>query len=266
MRTALKTIARRAGITRSDAAAVRMYLERQTLARVARKRKRSRARILCYHTIGEPRYGVNDVSPAQFRRHIELALAKGYRFVYASEIARNGGGGRDLAITFDDGAISVRTQAAPILKEYGIPWSFFAVSEWCEQQERSRSGNILSWRQIEELMAEGAELGSHSATHPDFGKLEPERLEEELAGSRQTIERRAGVAPVTFAIPLGQSANWTSAAGEAARAAGYEIVYAQAEETRPPGTVARTFVTRFDGDHIFSALLAGAFDAWEEWY
>jgi peptidoglycan/xylan/chitin deacetylase (PgdA/CDA1 family) len=266
MKATLKTMARHTGIKRTHVAAARMYLERHTLANVARKRTRSGGRILCYHTVGEPRYGVNDVSPAQFRRHIEFALTRGYRFVYASRIAQTGGGGKDLAITFDDGAISVHTQAAPILKEYGIPWSFFAVSEWCEQQEQSQSGTILNWRQIEELMAGGAELGSHSATHPDFGTLEPERLEEELAGSRQMIERRVGVAPVTFAIPLGQSANWTPAAGEAARSAGYEIVYAQAEETRPPGTVARTFVTRFDNNHIFGALLAGAFDAWEEWY
>ena len=59
--------------------------------------------------------------------------------------------------------------------------------------------------------------------------------------------------------------NWTADAAAAARAAGYEIIYAQAEETRPPDTVPRTFVTHFDGPHIFSALLGGAFDRWEEW-
>ena len=52
---------------------------------------------------------------------------------------------------------------------------------------------------------------------------------------------------------------------KAANDAGYEIVYAQAEATRPEGTVARTFVTKFDGDRIFNALLKGKFDRWEEW-
>jgi hypothetical protein len=47
---------------------------------------------------------------------------------------------------------------------------------------------------------------------------------------------------------------------------GYEVVYAQAEETRPIGTIPRTFVTRFDGDLIFNALMTGVFDRWEEWY
>jgi len=44
------------------------------------------------------------------------------------------------------------------------------------------------------------------------------------------------------------------------------VVYAQAEETRPAGTVARTFVTSFDADRIFRSLLGGAFDRWEEWF
>jgi hypothetical protein len=29
--------------------------------------------------------------------------------------------------------------------------------------------------------------------------------------------------------------------------------------------VARSFVTKFDGDRIFKALLKGKFDYWEEW-
>ena len=52
---------------------------------------------------------------------------------------------------------------------------------------------------------------------------------------------------------------------QAAKDAGYELVYAQAEETRSTDTVARTFVTKFDGDRIFRALLKGKFDSWEEW-
>ena len=42
-------------------------------------------------------------------------------------------------------------------------------------------------------------------------------------------------------------------------------MFAQAEETRPAETVARTFVTRWDGDRVFRAALGGAFDRWEEW-
>lgn len=109
------------------------------------------------------------------------------------------------------------------------------------------------------------QIGSHSVTHPDFGSIERAQMVDELCGSRETIQRRLGFVPTSFAIPLGQSMNWSPLAGEIAREAGYEIIYAQAEETRPLGTIPRTFVTRFDRDRIFSALLRGAYDRWEEW-
>ena len=258
-------LAKAAGIQRRDIAAARMYCERQLLASIVRRRHRNVGRILCYHSVGQPEFGVNDVSPSRFRRHLELALGRGYRFVCASEIARTGGGPRDLAVTFDDGLRSVLALAAPILRECRVPWSFFPVSEWCEHHSNWPPGVMMSWRDVEQLAAEGGELGSHSATHPDFGKLDPSRLSEELVGSRRMIERRVGIVPTTFAIPLGQSMNWTPAAAAAAREAGYEFIYAQAEETRPADTIARTFVTTFDNDRVFGALLDGAYDRWEEW-
>jgi hypothetical protein len=91
------------------------------------------------------------------------------------------------------------------------------------------------------------------------------RTADELGQSREIIRQRIGFAPTSFAIPFGQSRNWSEAAHACAREAGYDTIYAQAEETRTPGTVARTFVTKFDGDRIFKALLEGKYDAGEEW-
>jgi peptidoglycan/xylan/chitin deacetylase (PgdA/CDA1 family) len=265
MKKTLKKIVSSTGLERRHVAAARMCCERHALAAFGRSRKRWVGRILCYHTIGQPEWGINDVSPAQFRKHIETALNAGFRFVHASEIARTGGGPKDLAITFDDGMKSVATTAAPILKEYGLPWSFFPVSEWCDQRHAWINHLVLTWKDVEDCLAQGAELGSHSATHPDFGMIEHAQMVDELGSSRRTIEQRLGFAPKTFAIPLGQSMNWKPAAEKAAREAGYEIIYAQAEETRPSGTIARTFVTKFDGERIFKALLKGKYDRWEEW-
>jgi hypothetical protein len=79
------------------------------------------------------------------------------------------------------------------------------------------------------------------------------------------MKARLGFAPEIMAIPYGQSGNWSPIADRIARDVGFTTIYAQAEETRPPGTIARTFVTRFDDDRIFKALLRGAYDRWEEW-
>src|SRR5687768_9771531 len=134
MRQVLKWLARSAGLNRARVASARMCCERNVLATVGRRPARASGRILCYHSIGQPLWGVNDVSPSQFRRHLELALRAEYRIVPASEIVRTGGGLKELAITFDDGLKSVLTHAAPILAEYGVPWSLFVVSDWADQR------------------------------------------------------------------------------------------------------------------------------------
>jgi peptidoglycan/xylan/chitin deacetylase (PgdA/CDA1 family) len=265
MRNQVKSLAKAAGLERKHVAAARMWAERQALATFGKVRQKPQGRILCYHSIDEPEMGVNDVCERQFRAQIELALAKGYTFVEPSRIARGNGAERDLAITFDDGRKSVATHAARILAEYRIPWTLFVVTTWTDQLDPYHQSRVLDWAGLERLIADGVEIGSHSATHPDFGRIQEAQLADELIGSRKKIEQRLGFAPVSFAIPLGQSANWTNAAAAIARDAGYEIIYAQAEEMRPPDTVPRTFVTQFDGPRIFGALLNGAYDRWEEW-
>jgi peptidoglycan/xylan/chitin deacetylase (PgdA/CDA1 family) len=262
---ALKKIIRVTGLSRRHIAAARMYCERQWLATTATAVARSTGRILCYHSIGQAAAGVNDVKPEQFCRHIELALRLGFRLVPPGQIARTGGTPMDLAITFDDGWTSVLSEAAPILRDYGIPSLLFVVSSWSDHQSPWAKKFILPWRELERVMVMGVQIGSHSVTHPDFGSIERAQMIDELCTSRDAIHRRLGFAPTAFAIPYGQSMNWPSLAGQLAREAGYEVVYAQAESTRPKDTIPRTFVTRYDNGRIFSALLRGAYDGWEEW-
>ncbi|TPK02259.1 polysaccharide deacetylase family protein [Mesorhizobium sp. B2-5-9] len=261
----LKRAVRAFGVERRHVVGPRMAIERQGLSILGRRVPRSGGRILAYHSVGQPLMDHNDVPPKLFRRQLEWAAARGYRFVPASEIARTGGDPMDLAITFDDGLRSVMTVAAPILKDFAVPWSLFVVTDWSEGGSPWATDEVLGWRDLERLVADGAEIGSHSATHPDFGQLDGPAAREELDRSRAMIEARLGFAPTSFAIPLGQSANWTAVAMREAKAAGYDLVYAQAEETRSAGTIARTFITRFDSIRVFSAALSGVFDRWEEW-
>jgi peptidoglycan/xylan/chitin deacetylase (PgdA/CDA1 family) len=243
-----------------------LLCDRTRLALMPPPPRRRGGRILCYHSLGQKIFGVNDVSATRFRRHLELARGLGYRFVPASQIASGDSDPRTLAITFDDGLRSAADVAGPILASYQIPWSLFVVSNWVDQPGAWADENLLRWRDLEKLVAAGVEIGSHSASHPDFATIDPAQIADELSRSRSAIGRALGIEVKSFAIPFGQSKNWPAQALGAAREAGYSTIYAQAEETRPPETVPRTFVTRFDGDRIFNALLGGAFDRWEEWY
>lgn len=256
---------KRLHLQRTDIAAARALIERHGLARAGRSRRREVGRILCYHSFDQPEWGINDVSAGRFRDQLELALASGFTFVPPAHIARTGGSPDQIALTFDDGALSVLTVAAPILREYGIPFTAFVVSQWCDGRRGPGPASVLGWQDVVRLADLGAEIGNHSATHPDFNFLTGVQMIEEIKGAEETIERRTGIRTTSFAIPLGQSGNWTPEASAAVRGLGYDLVYAQAEETRTAGTVARTFVTRFDGPRIFRALLRGRYDRWEEW-
>jgi peptidoglycan/xylan/chitin deacetylase (PgdA/CDA1 family) len=259
-----RPVLRRAGVTRKRVASLRMCCERYTLGYLG-ERQPARSRILCYHSVGTPEWGVNDVRPARFRRQLESAMELGYRFVPAELLANDPRDEPRLAITFDDGLASVARNAAPILKEMGIPWTLFVVTDWADGEHGWDADAMLGWGEIEQLASAGVTIGSHSVTHPDFGRINTGQVEQELNESRLTMASRIGITPTSFAIPLGQSKNWTDEADLAARRAGYLTIYAQSEDHRHPGTVGRTFVTRFDRGGIFKGALDGVFDRWEEW-
>lgn len=260
-----KRVVRSTGLTRKRVAAVRMCCERNVYARVGRKRSDTNGQILCYHSIGTPEWGVNDVAPGRFARQMEVALRAGRRFVPAKDIALGLGQPGDLAVTFDDGLASV-LNAVPVMETYKIPYTLFIVSEWAEGKSAwDRDDLFLSWREIARLAERGADIASHSMTHPNFGSISLDEGVHEMVASRDHIARKLAVAPSAFAIPFGQSRDWSGELTKVAHAAGYETVYAQSAERRSPGTVARTFITRYDGDAVFRGALGGRFDRWEEW-
>jgi len=173
-----------------------------------------------------------------------------------------------LALTFDDGLTSVLTNALPVLRHHGIPATAFVVTGWADGQISDEAFRrvVLDWQGLSALQEGGVTLASHSLSHPDFGRLEAGEARRELEVSRERLHRVLGVETTEFAIPLGQSRNWTPVAGLTAAEAGYTTVYAQCVSTRPEGTIARTFITRIDRPVLFRAALAGAYDNWEEWY
>lgn len=260
----VRFLIRRTGLRRHHIAAARLYCERNALSLFQRSRT-SDPRILCYHSVGQPDYGVNDVGVALFRSQIEWALERGKRFVDPETIALGGGNEDDIAITFDDGLHSVLSTAAPILHDYGIPSICFVVTGWAAQSTDWARRQALDWKGVEELAEAGVQIGSHSVTHPDFATLSRQEALHELSVSRSMIEDRLGIGVRAFAIPLGQSNNWQPSFNQLAFGLGYRFVYAQSWDFRPEGTIARTFITSMDNKRRFQAALDGAFDRWEEW-
>jgi peptidoglycan/xylan/chitin deacetylase (PgdA/CDA1 family) len=259
----LKTVARAFGFRRRRLVDARLRCERALIPAIRPRRTAALGRVLCYHSVGTNEWGVNDVPAPLFRSQLECALELGFRFVPAEAIAAGRGGERDLAVTFDDGLMSVYDNAAPILADRHIPWSLFIVCDWADGNHE-RPDLFMGWTEIRQAAFAGAMIGSHSMTHADFGRLDLDGARAELMNSRRVIAQRLGAAPDSFAIPFGQSRNWRPELSRLAGLLGYRTIYAQAVDTRTEGTVSRTFVTRYDSQRVFRAALEGAFDHWEE--
>jgi peptidoglycan/xylan/chitin deacetylase (PgdA/CDA1 family) len=187
--------------------------------------------VLCYHAVSDDWPDLLSVPPAAFARQVGGLVARGYRGVRFSDVGA--GDGRRLAVTFDDGYISVYEQALPILERLGVPGTVFVPTDHVGRPEpmswegiadaaagpHAEQLRCLTWEQAGELQDRGWEIGSHTCSHPYLTRCDDETLERELAVSREIVIERLGACQ-TIAYPYGDHDDRVMAA---ARAAGYEL-------------------------------------------
>jgi peptidoglycan/xylan/chitin deacetylase (PgdA/CDA1 family) len=171
--------------------------------------------ILEYHVLGRPRtevaYPELYVPRASFRKQMDWLDQQGYEAVTleAVEEAWYHGGTlppKPVVISFDDGYRPQYTFALPTLHQHGWPGLLNLKAE----------GSDLYRSNIEEILAAGWELAAHTIHHSDLTTLEGEALREEVAGSREILEREYGVPVKNFCYPAGRFDEATIAAVEAA--------------------------------------------------
>jgi peptidoglycan/xylan/chitin deacetylase (PgdA/CDA1 family) len=75
------------------------------------------------------------------------------------------------------------------------------------------------------MAAAGIEIGAHTRTHADIGRLHnPREIADEIAGSKDDLEQALGRDVRYFAFPFGQPTNMNPLAFQIARESGYEAV------------------------------------------
>ena len=113
-----------------------------------------------------------------------------------------------VLITFDDGWKSVYTDAFPILKEFGYPFTLFLYKNYVDG-----GGKALTTPMIQEMIKAGATIGSHSVSHPypitvkSFRKKGPDAydafLRKEMGESKRFLESKFAVKVTTYSYPGG---------------------------------------------------------------
>jgi peptidoglycan/xylan/chitin deacetylase (PgdA/CDA1 family) len=161
--------------------------------------------VLTYHSVGEPaEYG--NVSTDRFRSDL-AHLATRYELVdLGTIVADPGGGGRRIAVTFDDGCRNFYTEALPVLREHDAPATVFVVSGAIDGDP---SGLNVSRTMTHEQLAKVADdplvtIGNHTQTHPRLSEVpDPETRRTEILGAREALEDRFDIEVDRFCYPFG---------------------------------------------------------------
>ncbi len=187
--------------------------------------------VLYYHRVAE------DLNPwtigyADFARQIDW-LQENFQIITLIEAQRRIQSGLNdkpcVSITFDDGYAENCLRAIPLLLEQQIPFTYFVSWKHVRDQvpfpHDVANGRPLATNTVESIQAiadMGVEIGSHTMSHPDIGKLSDAAiLQREIVDSKNEIEAAIGKPVHFFAFPYGQRTNLTAAAFELGRRAGY---------------------------------------------
>ncbi len=201
----------------------------------------SRALILMYHAMDTPRTRAEAgycVPPAAFREQMAWLASSGLHAVGLDELVAALRGEAPpltqdaVAVSFDDGLDCFARHALPVLTEYRIAATVFAVA--------GRLGEPAGWTRAKgwperRLMDEaelrairdaGVTIGCHGLTHTPMTDCDDTQLQRETVEARTLLRTATGTDVNLFAYPYG-------AAGARERAAVAAAGFAAACGTKP---------------------------------
>ena len=173
---------------------------------------RDRVVILAFHRISGMHSSTGiDYGVKQFDALCEF-LARNMRVVSLREQVESlgRGTGGTISITFDDGYLDNHSTAAPILERHGLTATFFIASgfigtrtvpRW--DQQLADPPPWMNWEHVESLAARGFEIGCHTRSHADLGRIPHDEALDELQSSRNELQQRLGIRADLFAYPFG---------------------------------------------------------------
>ncbi len=211
----------------SDSALVQVPLKDQNIGGLFENGYQS-VPILCYHKFGPDRTSPLTMPPDIFNQQMKYLKDNGYRVVSPADLLdflkyRRQIPIKSVLITIDDGYKSIYDIAWPILKKYNFTATVFVYTNYVGISKKA-----LTWDDLRELKSYGFSIGSHTVSHADLTKKNPDekpddfyhRITEELLLSKKIIDKELGQDTIGLSFPYGrQNRNVL----KLAEAAGYKI-------------------------------------------
>ncbi len=203
--------------------------------RMAEARGMAPITVLFYHRVADDAASPWTLSNRAFAQQMRwlkyrfdlLSLAEAQR-----RIARRENHRQAVCVTFDDGYAANCHEAIPLLIAEKIPCTYF-VSSRCVLEgspfphdvARGYEGRPNTIDEIRAMAAEGIDIGAHTRSHVDLGRVNnPRKLHEEVVVAGEELQQAIGTAVRYFAFPYGQTVHLSQAAFRLAHEYGYDGV------------------------------------------
>src|SRR5262245_32835545 len=141
--------------------------------------------ILMYHDLSDDPQSASAehlpyiLPPSRFENQLASVARARLQVLTVSELCSSATRLPSVVLTFDDGHVSNRQTALPILKRFGFTATFFITAG------HIGASDTMNWSQIRELHAAGMEIGSHTLSHRAPATLDDKELRYELLESRR---------------------------------------------------------------------------------
>ncbi len=169
------------------------------------------ANVFVYHRFGEANLPSTNISLEAFEGQLETLRRGSYSVLRLGEVvgrleAKAPLPERCAVITVDDAYESFLTGAMPLLRRFGYPATLFVATDFVGHP------GYLDWDQLQQLVAEGIEIGNHSASHEHLvnrhpGEAEHEwrkRVRKDLETAQEAFRQRLEIRPALLAYPYGE--------------------------------------------------------------
>ena len=193
-----------------------------------------------------------------FREQLDHLTREGYRSLSGKEIASWSDGKREglakrIGLTFDDGLISHYECVLPDLSTRNFKGIFFVTPMLIGTK------GYMSWDHLKELLKSGHEIGSHGLTHRPLTYISAQTLWNELAESKDVIEKKLCIAVDFFSVPRGYCDQRLL---RAANKAGYRLIFTSFADVnrrcgQRPASLNRIAIKPSTGSEMFRRLIRG---------
>ncbi len=221
-----------------------------------RRRTRSFPVVILYHHLLSERPHPMGITTDAFLQQLRY-LKRHYRVVSLSSALRMLESGRIeepvVVLTFDDGYRDNFLNLRAALRAEPTPVSLFVCPRLIEEG-RAFPADVKDGRtdfapltvdELRRLAAEdGIEIGSHTRTHFDCASTDRSKLEDEIAGSREDLERIIQRPVTWFSFPWGLPHNMSDVAREIAGRS-YSHYFSAYGGANLPGDGARVHLRRY---------------------